>query len=294
MLRAIKVRLYPNKNQKNYINNLIGSYRLTYNLALDYKKSSYDKDKSNINLTQLGKKFHGEWLKSNEYNFLNEHNTKVLKQSLIDMLNAYNLFFKKNNSYPKFKSKHSASQSVRFPLESISKRNDYTTNKLTLNKQLKNIKFKTSKKYIKYLEKHKAEIRSATLSKNKSGKYYLSILVDGDLIRKVIKTPINKSIGIDLGIKDFVITSKGDTKPNIKSIRNNEISLKKLHRNLSRKKNGSRNKNKARIKLAKKHEKIKEIFNGYQFEFADKTTLEKVHLDVIFYLYENGYNDDYG
>jgi len=268
MLRAIKVKLYPNKTQSTYLGRLIGSYRKIYNLSLDYKKTAYDLDKTNINRNQISKKFHGDWLKSNELSFLTEHNTKVLKQSIIDMEDAYKHFFKDKSGFPKFKSKHSAKQSVRFPLESISKKNNYLSKKLTLNKQLKDLKFKCSDKYLKYLDKNKQSIRSATLSKSKSGTYSLSILVDGDLLREV-KKPINNLIGIDLGIKDFVITSNGDKCLNIKIIRNNKNTLKKLHRNLSKKVNGSKNKEKARIKLSKKHEKLNNIKDNYLHEVSN-------------------------
>ena len=268
MLRAIKVKLYPNKTQAIYLGKLLGCYRLIYNEALGFKKESYELDKTNINLSDLSKKFHGEWLKSDEFDFLNEHNTKVLKQSIRDMLDAYKRFFKNGSGFPNFKSKHSVKQSARFPLESISIKNNYLNNRLTLNAQVKNIKFKTSDKYKIYLDKNKDGIRSATLSKSKTGVYTLSFLVDGDLLREA-NHPINESIGIDLGIKDFIITDKGETRPNIKSNRNNKHSLKKLHQNLSKKMKGSKNKEKARIKLAKKHEKINNIKENYLHEVSN-------------------------
>ena len=131
MLQGIKIRLYPNQKQEIYINKLLGSYRFVYNSCLDLKKSKYIEDKSNIGLKELGNYFHQELTKNTEYSWLNEHNTKVLKQSVIDLLDSYKRFFVNGNGFPKFKSKHD-NQSCRFPLEAISKKNNYLSNRITL------------------------------------------------------------------------------------------------------------------------------------------------------------------
>lgn len=261
MLKAIKIRLYPNKTQEVYIGKLLGSYRFVYNQCLSLKKEKYIEDKTNLKLTELGQYFHNDLTKNEEYKWLNEHNTKVLKQSIITMLDAYKRFFVNGAGFPKFKSKHDK-QSCRFPLEAISKRNDYLSNRLTLTSDLKNVKFSCSDKYTKYLDKYKDGIKSATLSKSKSGKYFLSILVNSDEIIKENKPHID-FIGLDLGIKDFIITSEGKTYENIKIKQNNDKKLVKLNRLLSRKQKGSKNKNKARIKLARFHEKLNNKKENY-------------------------------
>lgn len=261
MLKAIKIRLYPNNEQEIYINKLLGSYRFVYNQCLDKKIKSYTEDKTNLGLKDLGNFFHQDLTKNPEFIWLNEHNTKVLKQSVINLLDSYKRFFVNGNGFPKFKSKHDYNQSCRFPVEAISKRNDYLTNRLSL-ANIKNIKFKTSDKYHNYLNKYKDGIKSATLSKSKTGKYFLSILVDSDEIIKSNK-PINDFLGIDLGIKDFVITSEGQAFENLKLTRNNQKKLSKLHRELSRKQKGSKNKDKSRIKLAKLHEKLNNKKENY-------------------------------
>ena len=260
MLRAIKIRLYPTKQQTEYINKLLGSSRFVYNQLLNKKINDYKDNQINHNLSSLGKYFHNDLTKNPEFSWLKEHNTKILKQSIIDCLDAYSRFFKNHNGFPKFKSKHDK-QSCRFPLETISKKQDFSKKLINLS-SLKNLKFKTSDKYINYLIKNQSNIRSATLSKNKSGEYYLSILIDGDLLRQ-LDSPKNFSIGIDLGIKDFVITSKGDTFENIKTIRNNQKKLSRLQRQHSRKKKSSKNKEKSRLRLAKYHQKLKNIKENY-------------------------------
>jgi putative transposase len=261
MLKALKIRLYPNKEQESYIKTLLGSYRFVYNQCLDKKIKSYTNDKKNLGLKELGNFFHQELTKNNEFQWLNEHNTKVLKQSVIDLLDSYKRFFVNGNGFPKFKSKHDNKQSCRFPLESISKRNVYSEYKLTLS-NIKNIKFKCSENYVKYLDKNKETIKSATLSKTKSGKYFLSILVDGDLLKKN-NIPKNEFIGLDLGIKTFIVDSNGNTFENIKIKRNNQKKLNKLHKELSRKEKGSNNRNKSKLKLAKLYEKLNNKKENY-------------------------------
>ncbi len=269
MLRAIKIRLYPNKNQEIYISKLLGSYRFVYNQCLDKKIKAYTNNKINLGLKDLGNFFHQELTKNEEYNWLSEHNTKVLKQTIINLLDSYKRFFVNGNGFPKFKSKHDNNQSARFPLEAISKTNDYSSNKLTLTSQLKNLHFRCSDKYKKYLVKHKENIRSATLSRTKSGNYYLSILIDGDLM-KIYDKSINDIIGIDLGIKDLIVTSDNQIFENIKIKRNNQNKLIKLNRQLSKKVNGSKNKNKARIKLAKYHEKLNNKKENYLHQVSNQ------------------------
>ena len=261
MLRAIKVRLYPNKEQEVYINKLLGSYRFVYNQSLNKKINDYKDHQINHNLSSLGKFFHNDLTKNPDFSWIQEHNTKILKQSIIDLLDAYSRFFKQGSGFPKFKSKNDK-QSCRFPIDAISKKQDFSKSKITLTKQLKNLKFKTSDKYLNYLVKNQSNIKSATLSKNKSNEFYLSILIDGDLL-KTLDSPKNFSIGIDLGIKDFVITSKGQKFENLKLIRNNQKKLSKLQRHHSRKKKGSKNREKSRLKLTKYHQRLTNIKENY-------------------------------
>ena len=253
MLRAVRIRLYPNATQATQINKLLGCCRVVYNTCLARKMKSYKENKISENLTTLGKFFHNELLKDDNFVWLREQNTKVLKQALIDMLNAYKNFFERHTGYPKFKSKKDKKQSCRFELGSISKKNIYTNYKLSL-ANIKNVKFRCSKKYAEYLQKHKANIRQATLIKLPCGEYYLSILIDGDLTHKVKES--HHIIGIDLGIKDFVVTSDGEVFENFHFNKSKSKKLIRLQKQLSRKQNGSSNRNKARIKLAKAYKRI--------------------------------------
>ena len=254
MLKALKIRLYPNESQATQFNKLLGCYRFVYNKCLDRKISSYKENKFSETQTTLGYYFHNDLRLDERYTWLKEQNTKVLKQAIIDMLSAFKNLFTKHTGYPKFKSKHDNEYSCRFPLEAISKRNDYSTHKLSLT-NIHNVKFKCSDSYVNYLVKNKDGIRSATLTKTCSGEYYLSILVDGDFRKKLPYT--KNAVGIDLGVKDFVITSEGEVFSNLHFKKSESNKLKKLQRQLSRKQKGSKNRDKARVKLARLNMKIR-------------------------------------
>ena len=281
MFKAIKIRLYPNKEQTSYINRLTGSCRKVYNMCLEKKISAYNINKENFGLSELSKYFRNDLMKSEEFNYLNEHNTKVFMHTIINLLDSYNNFFINNYSFPKFKAKYDNNQSCRFPKDAISKLNTYENNRITLTKQLKNIKFKCSKRDKEYLVTYKDKIRSATLTKTKTDKYFLSILIENFI--KPLPEPINDVIGIDIGIKTFIVSSDGQVFNNLKLIHKNEKKLKKLQKQLSKKKRIktgekifskkynkdvevtklSNNGEKAKIKLAKAHEKINNIKLNY-------------------------------
>lgn len=151
-----------------------------------------------------------------------------------DLNKAFDNFFKslkkdKSVGYPKFKSKHDNKQSCRFPSD-IFNRTNYKCdkikgNRITLIKYLSDIHFKCSKKDEKYLNNKQQYIRSVTLSKTSSNKYYLSILIDYQQIKY---EPIDTVVGLDLGIKDFCVDSNGNRYENKHFYKNAEKRLKFL------------------------------------------------------------------
>lgn len=267
MLRAVKIRLYPNNIQTTQINKLLGCYRFVYNQVLARKINQYKEYNISENRSTLSYWFHHELLTNSEFEWLKEQNTKVLKQSIMDMLSAYKNFFEQHKGYPKFKSKHDNKQSCRFEIGAISRRNNYTSYKLSL-ANIKNIKFRCNKKYTQYLQKHHDNIRQATLSKLPCGEYYLSILVDGDLMHKGLQD-IDNCIGIDLGVKDFVITSEGEVFNNLHFKKNETTKLTRLQHQLSKKQKGSNNRNKVRIKLAKVYKTINDRKQYYLHQVSN-------------------------
>jgi len=266
MLKGIKIRLYLNKDQEAYVNQLLGTYRFVYNQSLAYKISEYKENGRSVGLKDLGRRLTEM---KNEYPWMRESHSQVIQQAIIDLERAYNAFFKKQNFFPKFKSKHDNKKSCRFPIGAIS---GLRGNRINIIKPLKNIHFKCSLSDQKYLNKNQDKIRSGTLTKTPSGKYLFSILIDDTRNKNFSQS--DSEIGIDLGIKDFIVTSIGTKYENIKIRRSNEKGLKRLHRKLSRRKNGSRNRNKARIVLARQYEKLNNKKEFYLHHIANQLLSE--------------------
>ena len=278
MLRAIKVRLYPNKEQEKTLNKTLGCYRFIYNHMLALKQEAYKRDKTNLGLCELSKYFHGTLLKDEQYAWLKEEHTNVMKQSIMQMLSAYNNFFKQHKGFPKFKSKKDK-QSALFPINAISKRNTFETRHITLTQPLKNIKFRCSDLYLRRLQKYSKNIRNATLSKSKSGNYFLSILVEMEDTELKKFEHTDKQVVIDLGVKDFVITSDGEVFENKHFLKKEEKKMNRLQRQLSRKVKGSNNSEKQRVKIAKLYERITNKKEAY-IHFVVNELLS--HYDSIF------------
>ena len=255
MLRAIKIRLYPNKTQEQVLNKVLGCYRFVYNQMLARKQHAYKEDKTNLSVTDLSKWFHGTLLKDEQYVWLKEQNTKVMKQAIRQMDGAYQKFFKQHNGFPKFKTKKDK-QSALFPIDAISRKNTFETRHISLITSLKNIKFRCSDLYFSRLQKYNKDIRSATLSKTKSGNFFLSILVEMNDTELKRFERTNKQVGIDLGVKDFVITSDGEAFENKHFFKKKEKQVRRLQRQISRKVKGSNNRKKTKILIARLFERI--------------------------------------
>ena len=271
MLKSIKIQIYPNTVQKEFIAKQLGCCRLIYNKLLDYKKTQYEQNKQSVSLSQLGK-YLTNLKKQDEYLFLNDVYSVCLQQSMQDLIKAYDNFFKLHKGYPKFKSKKDIKQSCRFSNVMFKYKCDKINgNRITLIKQLSNILFKCSRKdeiYLNHLQKY---IQSITLIKSSSEKYYLSICIDYNIIQK---EKLDTIIGLDLGIKDFIVDSNGNRYENKHFYKNQENKLKKLNKQLSKKQKGSNNRNKVRIKLAKVHEKIKNQRQNYLHQITSKLVNE--------------------
>lgn len=271
MLKAIKIRLYPNIDQITYINKLLGTSRFVYNQCLNYKITEYELKKKSTSFAETGKFLTS--LKT-EYQWIKESHSKVLQQSLINLDRAYKNFFKNGSGYPKYKSRHD-NQSCRFPIDAIS---GIKGNRINIINNLKDIHFKCSRNDERYLNDNQKLIKSATLSKNKCNEFYFSILIERG--SKKLKNPKNSLIGLDLGIKDFIVTSEGQTYENLKSKRNNQKKLARQHRDLSRKKKGSNHQKDAKVRLAKTYNKLNNI-KEYYLHFITNQLLSENQTIVI-------------
>lgn len=248
MLKAHKYRIYPTTAQAELINKHIGSCRFVYNLALECKQMAWAGNRINLSFFDLSKQLPD--LKK-ECKWLKEINSQSLQQSIINLDTAFTNFFKGLANFPKFKKK-TARSSFNVPQNVI-----IESNKLIIPK------FKDGIDIVLHRE-IKGEIRQATISRTPTGKYFASILVDNKKempVKKAIKE--KTSIGIDLGIKTFLVTSDGKQIENPKFLKKSLSRLKYVHRKYSKKK-GKRTK----YRLQRLHE----IVANQRKDFLHKTS----------------------
>ncbi len=242
MLKAYKYRIYPNKEQINYLQKTFGCTRFIYNQMLADRIKSYEENKD-LDIKIIKYPTPAQYKK--EYEWLKEVDSLALANAQMNLDKAYKNFFRdKSVGFPKFKSKKNNHKS-------------YTTNNQNGTIYIENNRIKIPKlKSMIKIKQHRefiGLIKSCTVSQVPSGKYYISILVDTENIQL---TKLDTKVGIDLGIKEFAITSDGEMFSNPKWLNKSEKRLRKLQKDLSRKQKGSNNRRKDRLKVAKLHEKI--------------------------------------
>ncbi len=257
MLKAYKYRIYPNKEQKIQIAKTFGCCRFVYNQTLAYHKDAYENEKKSVSKTDCNNYCNRELKK--EYEWLKDVDKFALTNAIYNMDAAYRKFFKEHAGYPKFKSKRDnhKSYTTNYTNENIVV--DFEKGRVKLPK-LKMVKAKPPREF-------EGQIKSATISQMPSGKYFVSILVEEE---QVELPKVEKSVGIDLGIKDLVITSDGEKIDNLKLIKKYENKLVRQQRKLAHKQKGSKNREKQRIKVAKIYEKIANTRNDYLHKISHK------------------------
>ena len=243
MLKAYKYRIYPNKEQRIQIAKTFGCCRFVYNQTLAHRQNTYEQEKKSLSKTDCNNYCNRE-LKT-QYEWLKEADKFALTNAIYNMDSAYQKFFREHAGYPKFKSKHDNRKSYTTNFTNGNIAVDFDDNKVKFPK-LKWVKAKLHRRF-------DGSIKSATISQTPSGRYYVSFLVE--TIHQSLPS-VNKTIGLDLGIKEFCITSDGDKYENPKTLRKYEKLLIKLQHQLAHKKKGSSNYHKIRIKIARCHEKI--------------------------------------
>lgn len=243
MLKGYKYRIYPNKQQKEQIQKTFGCCRFVYNQTLAYRNDKYKISKESMNKTSCNN-YVNQVLKK-EYEWLKEVDKFALTNSVYHMDNAYQKFFTEHAGFPKFKSKKNNKKSYTTNFTNGNIGVSFKNNKIKLPK-LKWVKAKVHREF-------NGQIKSATISQVPSGKYFVSVLVETE---HTSMESTDCMVGIDLGIKDLLITSDGEKFDNIHTTKKYEDKLTKEQRKLSHKIKGSKNWNKQRIKVARIHEKI--------------------------------------
>ena len=272
--KAYKFRLYPNKKQIELINKTIGCTRFVFNFFLGKQK---DKDaywyicEEMVQNGQLPvNNWKGEYLNKKEtvkslpelkqhYDFLKEVDSIALQKSVENLADSYDRYYSKQNKQPRFKSKKNPVQS-------------YTTKHTNGNIAVIDNYIKLPKLgLVRFAKSREVEgrILNATIRRNPSGKYFVSIGVEAE-VSELPKT--SSALGIDVGIKDFAILSDGTIYSNPKFFRTLEEKLAKAQRIMSRRTIGGANWYKAKIKVARIHEKIVN---------ARKDYLDKISTEIV-------------
>jgi putative transposase len=271
MLKAYKYRLYPTELQKINIEKHIGCSRFIYNYLLALHQSEHKQSDAKWN-RYVYQNLIPQLKKTEEYSWLKEVNSQSLQYPVLNLDTAFKNMFKKRAKFPKFKKKGKSKASFHVP-QSVS---------VFFDEGLVFIpKFKEGIECV-FHRRFDGEIRNATVSRTKTNKYFISILVktEDDLVYNLPEPSKDNSIGIDLGIKDFAILSDG-TKISNPEIKKYNRKIEHFHKKLSKKRKGSRNRNKAKIKLALVYEKVDNIKTDFLHKLSHDI-VNKNHVDYIF------------
>ncbi len=257
-LRGFKYRFYPTSAQRLELAQTFGCTRYVYNWALALRTNSYYQDNVSLSytdtsnaLTKLKKDPEKSWLKA--------VSSVPLQQGLRHLNTAFQNFFKGKTKYPKFKKK-SNRQSCHYAPNAFK----WIDGKLTLAKMSQPLKIRWSRYFT-------GEPKSVTVSLDPSNRYFISFLVEEELEQW---SQAQEEIGIDLGIKDVVVCSNGFASGNPKHYQKYQTRLKILQRRLAKKKKGSNNRYKARLKVAKLHAKIADCRKDFLHKLSTKLVSE--------------------
>lgn len=265
ILKAYKYRLYPNQKQQILINKTFGCVRFIYNKMLAERKYIYEQYKDNKEELKKQKLPTPAKYKT-EFEWLKEVDSLALANAQMNLQAAYSNFFRdKSVGFPKFKSK-------KINYHSYKTNNQNGTIAIIGDNKVKIPKIGSVK--INLHRKFTGLIKSATISKTPTDKYYISILIEEEIQQL---DQVDSKIGVDVGIKDFAITSNGNKYENPKWLRKSEKRLTKLQKDLSRKVKGSSNRNKARIQVAKLHERIA----NQRKDFLQKLSIELINENQV-------------
>ena len=254
--KAFKFRIYPNKEQKQFLAQSFGCARFVFNYFLRQRIDYYAETgkgltyPNNANaLTQLKKEPEFEWL--------NDINSQSLQQALRNLDVAYHNFFNKKAKFPNFKKK-SNKQSFNVPQH-------FSIHDSILDiPKCKGIKIKLHRNI-------EGTMKSITISKMPSGKYLASVLCELEIPEPVYS---GGEIGIDYGVKAFITTSDGEIIESPNYLRKSEQKLKKLQKSLAKKQDNAKNRYKAQKLLARQHEKVSNQRQDFLHKLSKQLTCE--------------------
>ncbi|MEZ2272146.1 MAG: IS200/IS605 family element RNA-guided endonuclease TnpB [Microcoleus sp.] len=256
MYQAYKYRIYPTSEQETLLAKSFGCARWFWNYALNLCQETYKNTGKGLSrgyiqglLPALKKEY--EWLK--------EPYSQCLQVVALNLSTAYKNFFDKRALLPKFKSKHGR-QSISYPQ----------------NVKFDGDKINLPKIGLVHCQRHRdfeGDVKTVTVSRNPDGKYFVSVLVDDGKANPELM-PVDKAIGIDVGLTHLAITSDGSKFDNPRFFIKHQRNLKRKQQKLSKKKKGSQNRKKARLAVAKVHSKIARCREDFLHKLSRKIVNE--------------------
>lgn len=268
-MKALKVRIYPNKEQADFLNQQFGAIRLVYNKALYVIGEKYKRYGISLNAKKDVKKLLPIAKKSRKYSWLSAYDSLSLQQSCINLDKAFTSFFKKQSKYPRYKSKHGKQSS--YHCGNVS----YGDNWVSIPKLKTKIKAKIHREITD-------EISSITITKTSTGKYYASMCLKQEDMEtaKITQIDKNKVVGLDMGLTHLIIKSDGDKIDNPRFLKQATKNLKIKQKKLSRKLKGSKSRNKARLLVAKAHERLSNCRADFQHK-QSKTIIDENQAVIV-------------
>jgi len=267
MLRRYHYRLYPTKDQEVLIARHLGCCRFVYNWALARKNTAYHGEGISLSGYDLMKQIPA--LKE-ELPWLKEVNAQSLQQSILHLSRAFTNFFAGRAEEPTFKKKHAPEQGFTVPQN------------YTVDFQRGTVKFpKIGAVKTVFHRTFTGTAKSATVLRKSTGRYLISIVVDDGRELPALSAPIpDQTVGIDMGLKHYAVLSTGEKVANPKYLQNAQTRLAVLQRRLDRKQKGSQNRNKARLKVARHHQKIADQRKDFQHQISSRLVRENQALAV--------------
>ncbi len=260
MLKAYRYRLEPDEKQVEFLSRQFGCCRFVYNWALDLKTKAWQKEQKGVSIFEISRRM---TLLKKEKEWLSEVASQPLQQSLIHLDRGFTGFFKKKTDYPKFKNKW-GKQAASFP-QGVEV--EFSSGTIVFPK-LGRIKTRFSRTFT-------GVVKTVTITKTVTGKYFASVLVESENQASAPVPEVEETaVGIDLGLTHFLTLSTGEKVSHPKHLEKDLDRIKVLHRRISRKKKGSKNRRKAIVKLAIVHERVANRRNDFLHKLSTRLVKE--------------------
>ena len=256
-MRALKVRIYPTQDQETFLTAQFGAVRFVYNKGLSLMRHHYNRHKRSLHPLRDIKPLLSLAKNSRRYCWLSSYDSLSLQESCRNLHKAFQGFFKKGRGYPCFKSRHGKQSSYHCG-SGISVGSDWI--------KVPKLKSPLKARIHRDLER---EVTSVTISKTKTGKYYASlVLKQFSLPLRPEKVNEKNVVGLDMGLTDFVVSSEGEKVSNPRFLKKSARNLRCKQKALSRKQKGSKRRAKARLLVAKAHEKLCHVRHDFQHKLS--------------------------